>query len=110
MAERLTIADLPDSPLDAASQFHARYAKRAREAVARTDCLTLLFSSAGYPHRSWRIAVTQELARIAAPARVNAVGGSDKHRVAAVAAFLETAPGVTGQYLVSDGPGVDFAV
>ena len=51
--------------------------------------------------RSSRLAArrVQDLARDAAPARVNGVVGSDEDAIAATLAWLEQAPGVTGQLL-----------
>jgi hypothetical protein len=43
--------------------------------------------------------VVQDLARAAAPARVNGIVGEDEAAIAETLAFLETAPGVTGQLL-----------
>ena len=41
----------------------------------------------------------QDLARAAAPARVNAIAGNDEAAIAEALAYLEGAPGVTGQLL-----------
>jgi hypothetical protein len=45
----------------------------------------------------------QELAREAAPKRVNALAGSEPAAIDAAIAYLEAASGVTGQLLAVDG-------
>ena len=91
---------LPEAPLAAAAWFHAEGLERARAALAGADGLVLVFASAGHEHRGWRLAAVQELAREAAPKRVNAVTGADEAAIADAVAFLAAAPGVTGQLLV----------
>ena len=46
-----------------------------------------------------------ELAREAAPARINAIAATDDASCASILAYLEQAPGVTGQYFLLDGHG-----
>jgi len=60
---------------------------------------------APYDHVDWRRAVARDLARAAAPARVNLIAGDDQRAIVAALAFLEDARGVTGQYLPLDGQG-----
>jgi len=97
----LRVEGLPDGALDAAAAFHAQWLSRAREALAASDALALVLPAAAYDHRGWRLAAVQDLAREAAPKRVNAVAGDDE-RVAATLEWLAQAPGVTGQLLAVD--------
>jgi hypothetical protein len=64
--------------------------------------LLLIFPPAPDDHHGWRLAVVQGLARTAAPVRVNGVTGDDEGAIAEALAFLEGAPGVTGQLLAVD--------
>ncbi|WP_052761696.1 Rossmann fold domain-containing protein [Aurantiacibacter luteus] len=88
--------DLPGAPLDAAIEFARAHMAEARE--ADTD-LAVLLSPADHTHASWRKAVIEELAREAAPRRVNAVVAPDETAANEVLDFLARAPGVTGQVL-----------
>ncbi|AKH42316.1 hypothetical protein WYH_01271 [Croceibacterium atlanticum] len=99
----LKVGDLPDSPLDAAARFHAHYLPLARAALGDGRDLALLFGPAGKPHAGWRLSAVQELAREAAPHRVNAVAGEDEDAIAETLRWLDNAPGVTGQILQVDG-------
>jgi len=94
---------LADSPLDAASQFHARIVPPLREAMKRNAVLVVCFDPADHSHRAWRLAAIQDLAREAAPScRINAVVGELNGASADVLAFLGRSPGVTGQILEVD--------
>jgi hypothetical protein len=62
-----------------------------------------VFPSAPYDHRGWRLAAVQDLAREAAPIRVNGVAGDDDAAIAAALHWLAAAPGITGQLLAVDG-------
>lgn len=93
----LRLDALPDGPLDAAAAFHEIWLSEARAALKGADALALIFPAAPHPHRAWRLAAVQELAREAAPARVNGVEAGREEAVAAVLAYLEGAPGITGQ-------------
>jgi len=95
----LRVEGLPRAPLDAAAAFHAQYVPRARAALAEGEGLVIAFEPAGHEHRSWRLAAVQELAREAAPKRVNAVVGAEPGALAETLDFLSGAPGVTGQLL-----------
>ena len=95
----LRITGLPAGALDAAAAFHSDWLSRARTAVADAEVLALVFAPASYDHRGWRLAAVQDLARAAAPGRVNAVAGGDEAAVAETLAWLEQAPGITGQLL-----------
>jgi hypothetical protein len=59
----------------------------------------LIFPPAPHDHRGWRLAAVQDLAREAAPRRVNGIVGADDTAIAETQAWLEQAPGVTGQLL-----------
>jgi hypothetical protein len=104
----LRIERLPETPLDAAAAFHAEWLPEAR-AATDTDLL-LVFPPADHPHRAWRLAVVQELARAAAPRRVNALAADSEPAIAAASDYLARADGVTGQYLVLDDAGAGAVV
>ena len=99
----LNVTGLPTAPLDAAAAFHAEHLPRARAALAEADALAVLFEPGGPEHRGWRLAAVRELAREAAPKRVNAIATTDDDASAEVLAYLESAPGITGQLLAVDG-------
>jgi hypothetical protein len=99
----LRIVGLPGGALDAAAQFHQRELPHVRAALGDAEALALVFPPAPYDHRGWRLAAVQDLAREAAPKRVNAVAGDDEQAVAKTLAWLEQAPGITGQLLAVDG-------
>lgn len=103
----LTIEGLPDNPLDAAAYFYAEVLPDIRRdfALMPTFDLTIVFDPAGHEHRAWRLALVQELARDHAPARVNAIASDDEAATKAAVAWLQAAPGVTGQLLPLDGKG-----
>lgn len=102
----IRVEDLPHAALDAAGVFHAEHLQRARAALAgKVDALVLVFAEAPYDHGPWRKAVVADLARAAAPKRVNAVAGNDPAAVDAAVEWLERAPGITGQLLPVDGTG-----
>ncbi len=96
------ISGLPASPVDAATSFYQGFAKEVRGLMARDD-VTVVFPAASHSHQAWRLAAIQELAREAAPKRVNGVVGRDGAAVAEVVKYLHDAPGVTGQILEVDG-------
>lgn len=100
----LRIDGLPEGALDAAARFHREWLPKARQALAADESLVVLFPGAAYDHRGWRLAAVQDLAREAAPKRVNAVAGGDGQAIAAAIEWLARAPGITGQLLaVSPG-------
>ena len=99
----LVTGALPAAPLDAAAAFHAADLRRARALLAGGGDLAIRFPPADHPHRAWRLAVVQELAREAAPRRVNGVEGNDDPATAATIAWLADAPAITGQLLAVDG-------
>lgn len=95
------VGPLPDGPLDAAAEFHARVLPE----LPQGGDLVLVFPSAGHDHRAWRLAVVQGLARERAPGRANAIESDDPEAIAAAARYLSAAPGVTGHLLVLDSEG-----
>lgn len=102
----LPVGPLSDDPLVAAAQFHAEWLPRVLAALDRGETLvTLVFPPASLAHAGWREAAVQLLARERTPARINAIAGDDEAGIAATAAFIAAAPGLTGQYLVIDGNG-----
>lgn len=94
---------LPEAPLDAAVDFYARVLPEIRGEWGGAEEIVIGFEPAGHEHRAWRLAAIQDLAREAAPCRVNGVVGNDDDAVAETLTFLESAPGVTGQLLAVDG-------
>ena len=98
----LAVEGLPEGALDAAAAFHAEWLPRARallDGLAAEGHLVLVFPAAPYDHRGWRLAAMQDLARAAAPRRVNAIAGDDQPAIAQTVDWLVQAPGVTGQLL-----------
>lgn len=92
---------LPDNPVDAASAFMAFHLKAARTLLSQRDCtaIAIVLMPAAHEHRDWRLALARDLAREAAPKRVNVVAGEASAALDAAIRFLADAPGVTGQYL-----------
>lgn len=93
-------AGLPDSPLGAGAEFHAKIVPLARAALSEGLDIVIVFAPADHSHEAWRLAAVQGLAREGAPARVNAIAGEAD---ADVVRYLANAPGVTGQLLHVDG-------
>jgi hypothetical protein len=95
---------LARDPIDAAKDFLDRIVPQVRSAIGAGELSAcVLFDSADYTHRAWRLAAVQSLAREAAPGRVNAIAAADDASLRAAIDFLETATGVTGQYLPLNG-------
>jgi hypothetical protein len=92
---------LPDGALDAGVAFMALHLPAARAVLAEADCtaLAIILPPAAHDHRDWRLALARDLAREAAPKRVNVVAGHPGEALQATLCFLADAPGVTGQYL-----------
>lgn len=97
------IADLPPGALDAAAQFHAHWMPEVRRQLADATSIVVALPSAPYDHADWRQAAARDLARMAAPVRVNLIGGGSETTRHAALAYLGDAPGVTGQYLALHG-------
>jgi hypothetical protein len=102
MMRQLDVGPLPDHALDAAAAFMALHLETARAILTEPDCtaIAIILSPAAYDHRDWRRALARDLARGAAPKRVNIVAGHPSEAREATLRFLADAPGVTGQYLV----------
>jgi hypothetical protein len=98
----LRVEGLPHAALDAAEAFYEAWMPQAR-AACRTEDTAIVFPSAPFDHRNWRLAAVQDLAREAAPRRVNGVAGDDNAAIAATLHWLASAPGITGQLLAVDG-------
>lgn len=99
------VEGLSQGALAAAAQFHAEILPRALEVLVGGEELILAFPAADHTHKGWRLAVVQQLARDAAPLRVNALAGGDEAAIAAAVSYLAAAPAVTGQLLALDGNG-----
>ncbi len=67
--------------------------------------MAIIFPPADHTHRAWRLAAVQTLAREHAPLRVNALASADPAAIESALAYLEAAPGLTGQYLTLDSLG-----
>jgi hypothetical protein len=102
MQRQLAVGLLPDGALDAQTAVIALHLEAARVALAdpETTALAIILPPAPCDHRDWRLALARDLAREAAPKRVNFVSGHPGEALAATLRFLADAPGVTGQYLV----------
>lgn len=99
---RLDITGLPVLPSAAAAVFHGEWMAKA---AGIAESLTLVFPPADHTHTRWRRAAIQTLAREAAPQRINAVASEDPTAIRAALAYLESADGLTGQYLQLDSAG-----
>ncbi|WP_301749949.1 Rossmann fold domain-containing protein [uncultured Erythrobacter sp.] len=102
MMRHIEVGLLPDTALDAAGAFMAFHLEAARAALAeaQTTALAIILPPAAHDHRDWRLALARDLAREAAPKRINVVAGLPGEAREATLRFLSDAPGVTGQYLV----------
>lgn len=98
---QLEVGSLPDAALDAAGAFMAFHLETARALLNEADCtaLAIIMPPAPHDHTDWRRALARDLAREAAPKRVNVVAGIPGEACKSVLRFLANAPGVTGQYL-----------
>ena len=93
----IRVGPLPDAPLAAAAAFHAAVLPRVEALLAKAaEPMTLVFTPADHTHRGWRLAAVQELARAAAPRRVNALASDDARAVAAATRYLAAAEGGDG--------------
>jgi hypothetical protein len=100
------IGSLPDDALAAAASFHADFLPQLLDRLAGGEtCLTVIFAPAAHAHRDWRRAAIATIAREKAPARINAIASDDETAIEAALRYLETADGVTGQYLPLDSHG-----
>ena len=102
----LRVGALGQVALAAAAEFHADVLPKVLAGLAdKPKNLTLIFPPADHTHRAWRLAAVQSLAREFAPIRVNALASDSENAIAAAAAYLERAEGVTGQMLDLDDTG-----
>ena len=100
------LTGLPASALEAAAAFHVRHMPALNALLADAPAsVVIVLPSASYEHEGWRRAVVRDLARAHAPVRVNMLAGDDAQAVVAALAYLEQAPGVTGQLFDLDGQG-----
>ena len=99
MARLIHVQPLPAGALDAAAAFHAHWADKVRKALGEGENVVVLVPPASYDHRDCRLAAARDLARSYAPHRCNMVEGLDGPPLDATLAYLDRAPGVTGQYL-----------
>ncbi len=104
MQRELEVGQLPRSALDAAGAFAAFHLEAARALLANpaTTALAIILPPAPHDHADWRRALARDLAREAAPGRVNVVSAPPGEARAQALRFLADAPGVTGQYLICD--------
>ena len=114
--------DWPESSVDAASHFYGALLPQIRELLAGegmwadmaeelegNEGIAVIFPPADHTHAAWRLAAIQELARAAAPLRVNGVACNENADMGEVIEYLASAPGVTGQMLVMDAIAGDNA-
>lgn len=99
MGGALTITSLPAAALDAAAEFSSVYLPTIKAQLDDGQNLTVLLPPAPYDHADWRRAMVHDLARAYAPARVNFISGIAGESVDATIDYLDSADGVTGQYL-----------
>ena len=104
------IDGLPGSALAAAAQFHQEHLPAIERQLADVQVLTVVFPAAAYDHRAWRSAAIADMARQHAPARVNGIAGDESDALTRAAAWLASAPGITGQYFAVDGAGPQAAL
>jgi len=106
------VGPLPADALAAAAQFHAEDLPKIRQTLgaASSPQFTIVFAPADHTHRAWQLAATQGLARQHAPLRINAIESDDDAAIAAAAAYLASAGGVTGQFLPLDSLGAGKVV
>jgi hypothetical protein len=101
----LRIDWLPHGALEAGCEFHEAWLDEALHLLdGGAEALALVLPAAPYDHADWRRAVARDLARACAPQRVNMIAGDGEAAIDAALAYLEVAPGVTGQLLAVTGP------
>ncbi|KEO90814.1 hypothetical protein EH31_07185 [Erythrobacter longus] len=91
------VSDLPEGPLQASAVFFAGHLDAVREAMGKGD-LVIVLPPAGPDHTDWRQSLARDLARDAAPTRVNVIGAGDETQCRALIGYLAGAKGVTGHY------------
>ena len=77
MQRQLETGVLPAHALDAQTAFMALHLEAARALIADPDttAIAIVLPPAPHDHRDWRLALARDLAREAAPKRVNIVAG-----------------------------------
>lgn len=99
MAQRVyRVTELPESALAASGAFHRDHLAAAQALLSEGDSLAIVLPPAAHDHLDWRRAIARDLARSHAPARVNVVAAGEPE-CAALLAYLDAAPAVTGQVL-----------
>lgn len=96
--QQIAVEGLPDEPLQAAGIFHNSWLAAIERSLGEGSSVTICVPSADHTHEEWRKAAVAMLARKHTPHRVNMVAGSGA-QARAVVEYLESAHGVTGQYL-----------
>ncbi len=99
----VAVDDLPDEPLAAAGVFHQHWLPHVETVLREGQDVTVAFTPGDHTHCAWRRAAIQGLARKYAPRKVNGIAGGKDERMETTLAYLEAAPGVTGQYLLLHG-------
>ena len=105
MQVAILVDSLPDTAIEAAEAFRAKPLVAVRESLVKGSDVAIVLPPADFDHADWRRAMARDLARAHAPARVNILAGADEAAIMAALAYLEHAPGVTGQYLPLAGTG-----
>lgn len=96
----LRIDELPEVPLDASHHFQVNHLDEALVELERSaDHLVVILPSSASDHDDWRRTLARDLARKFTPKRAVVLGGGSDDAQAKMLAFLDNAPGVTGQYL-----------
>jgi len=91
------VSDLPEGSLQASAVFFAEHLEKVRAKLGQGD-LVITLPSAGPDHTDWRQALARDLARAAAPMRVNVIGAGDAEGKEALIRYLADAKGLTGHY------------
>lgn len=104
--KRVSVDELPPEPLAAAGVFHQHWLPHVETLLAGGEDVMVTLAAANHAHREWRRAIAAGLARAYAPRRANVVAGEGS-ALDACEAYLAAAPGVTGQYLETDGNGAE---
>lgn len=96
------VDELPESPLEAAETYFANHHAETKALLQEkdTETLVVVLHPASPDHDDWRRALARDLARAYSPKRVNVVATGDGPTMMETLAYLQDAPGVTGQYLV----------
>lgn len=99
----LRLDDLSADPLAAQEFVHREGLAALRTALAGGRHSVLVLPNGTDADRDWRRALARDLARAYAPIRINIIAGGDPIAIDAAIAYLDTAEGVTGQYLPLSG-------